>query len=866
MATARSEPAEPSGEFVGRRVGRFHIRSVVGAGGMGEVYLAEDTVLHREVAVKRLSPKLRSDADARRQILKEAQRASALSSPHIASVYDVVEDEDELLLVMEYVEGVSLRHKIRAANGMRLEEFLPIAIETAEALAAAHSRGIAHRDVKPENIMLTAGGRVKVLDFGLARQLRLADESAATVSLDSTTSNYAGTPGYMAPEVLRDEPADARADIFSLGVVFYEMLTGTHPFRSGKAVVTLDRVLHEEPKPLRQAAPACPQELERIVSKMLAKSPAERYPTAADLVVDLRALQRGAAHPTGIGRRARSLGRLVALVFVFLVIATVFPSVHQHWREWLGRPDLPETKNLAVLPFTSDVAGARAYSEGLAETITAKLAQLTDRYPLQVVSASEIRSQKVSTADQARVGLGATLVLEGSVRHSGEMVRITYDLVDARAKRTLRADTITLPASDPFTIEDRVVDSVLRSLELELGAQDRRSLAARGTTEPAAYDLYLQGRGYLQEYQNPENIESAITVFNRSLERDPHYAMADAGLGEAYWYKFQLTHSAEWVSKATEACRRAIPSAAGHACLARVLDSTGQYERAAAEFEQAVRMDPTSDDAYRGLASAYEHLDRYADSEKTYRKAIELRPHYWAGYNWLGTFLFRRGRYAEAITMFAQVTMLAPDSFRGYNNLGAVYVATGQYREAIPVLEKSVRMRPAPDSYSNLGTAYFYQHDYPAAARAYRLALQSDEGSYPLWGNLGDALYWGTTTREESREAYRKAIALADQALKVNPRNPTAASYKALYHAMLGERNAALEWRDKAAALAPQDAEVLFNAALVSEQLGERAAAVAWAAKSVSAGYSRDLLRNSPNLEDLKSSPAFQNLLQGDRK
>jgi serine/threonine-protein kinase len=667
----------------------------------------------------------------------------------------------------------------------------------------------------------------------------------------------------MAPEVLRDEPTDTRADIFSLGVTFYEMLAGQHPFREAKPVVTLDRVLHHDPLPLREAVPA-PKELERIVNKMLAKDPAARYATAADLAVDLRGLQAGRPPAP---RRISTSGRIIAIIAILLIVPPLLSVVGRHWRDWIGRPALPETKNLAVLPFASSDPGTRAYSEGLAETLGAKLVQLTDRYPLQVIPISEVRAQKISSVDQARIGLGATLVLEGAVRQVGQTVRVTYDLVDARAKRTLRADTITLQAHDPFAIEDHVVDSVLRSLQLELSADDRHALARHGTTQPAAYDFYVQGRGYLQEYENPENLDSAITVFQHALERDPQYALAYAGLGEAYWQKYKVTHDVGWMNKAAEACARAVGSAAGHACLGRVLNATGQYEKAAAEFEQAVQMDPTSDDAYRNLATVYEHLGRVADAEKTYRQAIRLRPNYWAGYNWLGTFLFRRSRLDEAIAMFAQVTMLAPDSFRGYNNLGAAYLAMGRYADAVPALQRSVTIRPNSDAYSNLGTALFYRRRFGEAAGAFRQAIQLDAKNYLLWGNLADALYWGTkpasgAARGEAAEAYQTASALATARVNLNARDAAAYSYLGLYQAMLGKAREARAARDRSVVLSRSEPEVLFNAALISSQLGDSAEAVSWIAKTLAAGYSVDLVRNSPNLDKLRSSAAFQQVLQ----
>jgi len=867
MAAAEPQPLSGSQDLTGVCVGRFAIRALLGKGGMGEVYRADDTRLKRPVALKRVSRKLGADPSARQRIFKEAERASALNSPHIAAVYDVLEENGEVFLVMEYVEGSSLRQRLWASGRFPISEFLDLALQCAEALAAAQKKGIVHRDIKPENILITPGGQAKILDFGLAKHLPAPGEEEVTVSGESLQWSLAGTPGYMAPEVLLGGQADHRSDIFALGVVFYEMLTGRHPFGVENRPTTAGSILQLTPAPVRQLAPGVPAELQRIIAKMLAKSPDERYATAADLLADLHALERG--HPFLVSTAprphwARWVGRSIAVVVLLLLALGITPIARQHWKRWFVGADLPEKKNLAVLPFevVGEEPGAHAFAQGLAETLTGKLAQLTDNYPLQVIPPSEVRAQQVGSVEQARIGLGANLVLEGSLRRSGSQVRVTYHLVDSRTRQQLRADTVTAPAGDPFAVEDRVVQSVLRSLDLELGSKDRHALETYGTSEPAAYDYYLRGRGYLMEYQKPENVDSAMELFKRSLERDPKYMLAYAGLGESYWRKYQATHASEWVTRALEACQKAAAEGEGAICLGHLHNETGKYEQAVSEFQRGLDADRTSDDAYRGLAFAYEHLHETEQAEQTYRRAIAVRPQYWAGYNWLGAFLFRQGRFQEAATMFQQVTALAPDSFRGYMNLGGAYTALGRFDQAQPALERSVGLRPSAAAYSNLGTVYFYLRRFADSARAYEQAVQLDARDYALWGNLAESYYWSAGEREKAAAAYRRALQLAEEQLKVNPREASALGQVALDNAMLGNAAAAEQYLQRALALAPADTDLQLKGAVIESSLAHPDRALAFLDKALAAGVSPNVVRNNPSFDELLKTEALQRRLR----
>ncbi len=870
-AQAKVNQAGP--DLTGMTVGRFAIRARLGAGGMGEVYRADDTKLKRTVALKRISPRLRTDERYRQRFLKEAEHASRLSDQRIAGVYDVLEENDETFLVMEYVEGVTLRERL--TGPLSLADSLPVAIQCAEALTAAHEKGVVHRDIKPENIMLTPKGQVKILDFGVAKRLPRPDDDTGPGSTASGGKTLSGTPAYMAPEVLLEESSDQRADIFSLGVVLYEMLAGQHPFRTESFLETSDRILHSTPLPLSQVNPQVPVSLSLLISGMLAKDPAGRPTTAVELLPDLRALEHGEALPVRLPRilRRRAPWKVTAAVVgmtvaILVVLIGTVPSFRERFRRGPRLVEVPQRKHLAVLPFAvvGGTAETAAFSKGLVETLNARLTQLTERHSLQVVPASEVRAQGVTTLEKARREFGVNLVLEGSLQQSGEMVRVTYALVDTGTRRQLRADTITAGVADPFAMEDRVVASVLGNLEIELQPPERQALTAQRTREPAAYGDYLLGRGYLQDYHKAENIESAIDVFNRALKQDPQYALAYAGLGEAYWHKYDLTQDTRWVESALTACQRAsaldAAVAAGHTCLGTVYNGTGKYEQAIEQFRLAAEREPTSDDAFRGLALADEQSGLLKEAEATYRRAIALRPQYWAGYNWMGVFYSRQARYPEAGQMFSRVVALAPDSFVGYRNLGGIMILQGRYAEAIPLLERSVAIRPTARASSNLGTTYFTLRRFAEAARAYEAAVRLDDRDYMMWGNLGDAYHSIPGKETEETDAYRKAIALGDEKLRINARDAILLGYLGSFHSQLKEKGPAMGCLRRGLAIAPGDPEVRYLAAVVHNQLGDSDQALVWLEKALAAGFSPSIARDSPVFDNLRSRPRFQKLFQ----
>jgi tetratricopeptide (TPR) repeat protein len=888
--------------MIGQIVSHYRILEKLGGGGMGVVYKAEDTKLGRSVALKFLPQELARDPKSVERFRREACAASALDHPNICTVHEIGEHEGRPYIAMQLLEGATLKRLIeggahrsgarspegRISPPLKPDRLLDLGIQLADALDAAHSKGIIHRDIKPANIFLTERGQAKVLDFGLAKLVtqreRKKKEAGGSTAADTPltgSGDIVGTIEYMSPEQVRSEELDARTDLFSLGLVLYEVATGQRAFSGDSPGAIIEAILNRTPPPARLFNPDLPPKFEEIVSKAIEKDPALRYQNAADLRADLRRLRRDTESQQGAALRAVSGGRTAwttrlphrrgwpaaALLLVALVVAGLFPPVRREVRRWLGFPTVPQKKNLAVLPFT--VLGgpqeSAAFANGLTETVTARLTQLTEQHNLLVIPAGEVRTQKVRTLDEARQEFGVNLVIEGSLQQAGNMLRASYALVDATTRRQLRADTITAAMADPFAMEDRVVESVLNNLEIELQPREREGLEAHGTSQPSAYEFYLRARGYLQEYQKPENVETAINLFRQALGLDPQYAQAAAGLGEAYWKKYENRKEPGLVEAARQACSHATSLdsklADARICLGTLHNGTGQYEQAVGDFQAALSQEPTRDDAYRGLAAAYQHLGKLGEAEETYQRAINLRPQYWAGYSWLGNFYFLTGRYVKAEQMFKKMVDLAPENYRGYENVGATEYMLGSWAEAEQAYKKSIMLRESSDTYSNLGALYFYQGRYADAARTFEAGVRLSPKDPFVRGNLADAYRWIPGEAKKARESYRQAIELGEQELQVNPRDAEIVANLALWRAKSGSPAEAVRNIERAFALAPADPRYMYCGAVVYKLAGNRSRALEWLKKSVAHGYLVQEIRADPEMRDLHDNPAFQSIV-----
>ena len=827
-----------SAPTVGQVLGHYRIVEQIGAGGMGVVFRARDEQLDRDVALKILPNLSLLSEPARRQFRREALSLAKITDPCVAMAFDFGHDNGIDYLVTEFVPGLTLEGKL------------------------AHREGVIHRDLKPSNVKVTPEGRLKILDFGLAYLLKAETEMAATAPLTDTFSD-AGTVPYMAPEQIKGQKPDARADVWSAGAVLYEMSTGKRPFGDLVGTQLIAAIIEQTPVPPRDVNPKISDGLERVIFRALQKDPKERYQSAGDLRIDLANLATGTMpiHP----RPAPSVkwGRWVlALVAIALIGAGIWWKLHP------SGPSAPEGRMMAVLPFES-VANdppTNALGLGLTQTVTAKLVQAVDGGHLQLVSTRELIAHGVRTSDQARREFGTDLVLEGSLQQDGSRIRITWSLVDPRTHGQIAANTITGNADDIFGLQDSLFTEVLEKLPLAVDPGRQQSLRGRPDTKPAAYDFYLRGRGYLEDYQHPDNIESAIVQFERAIAIDKNYAPAYAAMGLAYNAGFQwMNRGKDWIEKARAQCERALAItpqlAEGHTCLGNVYFSTGRYEEAVQQFQRSLDLDHNSDETLGLLAAAYQKQGKTSAAEEAYRKAISLRPNYWGVYSAFGTFYYNQARYADAAGLFKNAIQLAPLNYSGYSNLGAMYLLLGRYNEAVEALKQSMALRPTPAASGNLGAAYFYMRRYQDSADSLQQALRIDDKDWLNWGNLGDTLYQIPKRRPEAMSAYRKAIELARPRLEVNPKDSFTLAFTADYYAMLDDKRQALEQLGRALDIASTDPDVLFRAAILHNHFGDTGKTLDFLGKSVAAGYSRNVIRDTPDFDYLRNDPRFQALL-----
>jgi serine/threonine protein kinase/tetratricopeptide (TPR) repeat protein len=866
LSTAQ-DPTEDLSATVKVVSNRFLLGKRLGAGGMGEVYEAEDSLLQRRVALKRVAPKLRNDPDYRRRLLMEARRASSLNHHNIAQIYDIVEDGEEAFLVMEYVAGESLR--CRMARPWNREDIVRIATQCAEALDAAHKEHILHGDIKPENIMFTPEEDIKILDFGLAKNLPVAGTINNAETWETAGLTFQGTPGYVAPEILKGWAADARADIFSLGVVLYEIWAGVNPFKADALAETIDRILHLQPEPLITAGSQENQELQGVVQHMLAKDPARRYANAGELLRDLRSISERELHGT---RKKHSLlfwsGLSVAgmVVLVSMLSLSKNANLLRRTRDSLLSTGVPAKMELAVLPVSVEGGDPEtiAFAHGLIDTLTGRLGQLNEQRSLEVIPASEIAAKGVDDIEKAHQEFGANVVLRVNIHRSGNLLRVSPVLLDARTHRQLRARVITDSMANPFALEDRVADVVVQELGLDLAPQEEQVLQLRGTEKADAYQFYLQAIGYLRQIEKTENIDTSIMLFQRALEKDSGFGLAYAGLGEAYWAKYEQLKDAKWINEAIDMCKRALAAgnagADGDICLGVLFAGQGKYEEAVRYYQEALEIDKSSELTYAGLAAAYEGLGHQKEAEEALQRLLRMPASARSGYNRLGGFYHRQGRDLEAVEMFKNYIALAPDAFVGYYNLGAIYVSLGRYMEAIEELDRSINIRPTAEAYTNLGTAYFDLGQYDRATTAFEQAVKIDDRRYDYWGNLGDAYYWSGGGQARASQVYRTAIALAEDSLKVNPHDAYTNLYIAEYYAMLGEHEPAMNHLQKSQQNGGHGAEFKFNTAIIFAQLGDSDKSLEALQDALAEGYPAGQIDVTPNFARLRTNSRFREL------
>jgi serine/threonine protein kinase/Tfp pilus assembly protein PilF len=726
--------------LLGQHLGRYRVDAVAGVGGMGVVYLACDERLGRKVALKLLPQSMVAKETELRRLRREARTASALNHPNIVTIHEIGEVDSIHYVATEFIEGTTLRERM-TKGPIPPNEALDIATQVASALCAAHRAGIVHRDIKPENIMLRPDGYVKVLDFGIAKVTQQETLGTTTVlgsQLATQQSLALGTRRYMSPEQAMAQQVDARSDIWALGVVLYEMVTGHEPFIGDTSGEVMTSILEKEPPPLTSYNKQTPAKLQQIISKTLRKDRSERYQGAAEMLEALKNLRRELELKAELERSTapswlRWTRSPITLILVLLVSALAL-ALPFYWHRNLTT-NLPPEKSIAVLPFenASNDSNTEYLSEGISEALINSLSELQQ---LRVIARPTAFRYKLKDVDPREVGrqLGVAAVLTGKVRQMQDALNVQVDLVDAVTGAQIWGAGYDRKIADLVAVKQAIAQEVAAKLKLKLSSEEQRQLIKRDTTNAEAYQFYLRGR-YFWNKRTSDGIKQAIEHFQQSIEHDPNFALGYVGLADSYtgltFYNFAAPHEA--MPKAKESAIKAL------------------------------KLDNTLAEAHASLGHILMNYDwNRSAAEREFKRSIELKSDYATAHQWYAIhYLTATGRFEEAVQEMKKALELEPASLVMNTFMGETFYFAGRYDEAIDQCRRTIQMDPNfAVAHWHLGLAYEQKQAFDAAIEEFKSAISLSGGSPLMKAALGRA-YAESHKKNEANEMLNELNELA---------------------------------------------------------------------------------------------------------
>lgn len=866
-------------DLTGKRLKHYFVESKVNEGGMGEVYKAIDKNLNRIVAIKVINQKL-DDKNSIERFKQEAYMASQLDHHNICTIIEIDQNDDGFYyIVMIWNDGQSLSEMIKNKN-LTINDSVNYMRQCFLGLSAAHKKGILHLDIKPANLMVNSEGNLKIVDFGLSR----LDRELPAFELEE----FYGTAAYMSPEQSFGKQVDNRSDIWSAGVVLYECLTGEVPFKGDYEEAIMYSIINEEPVKPRLINPDIPEYLENIVLKCIEKDPDKRYPCCEEVIKDidsflsgdyLKKIETETSDRKGINiesvieksflkRFSKAQLLIFSLATFFLIFLLLFLFTN-YFDSKSGDLSNGEYKRVAILKFDFIDAkeGDEVFSKGFTYNLADNLAQFQNygKY-LSIISPNEIFENNVTTISAARNKFNANIAVSGTFIRKGQDIQLTLRLYD-KDMITQKTRIITEPDTRKSVLQDSAFTIVADMLGIDYASASKAAkILPPPTLSEKAYELYIKGLANLGRYEKIENINKAISLFEEAIQNDQAYALAYAGLSEAYWYRYDITSDTSDARLAEMNSMVAIKLAPDYHQTLLAMGNTytqrGKFNEAIEVYSKILRVNPSNSKALLKIAIAYENANQFDLAEKNYKRAIMYDSLEWSKYNNLGAFYRNVGQYEKAIEMFKKVIELSRDNDRGYNNVAGVYILLHKFNDALYYIEKALKINDKnPDTYNNRAATYFLSNKYKEAAEDYERALKLEKPSFYYYGNLAEVFHF-LNNKDKEIEHLKNAIKLAEEAININPNNSIALASLSNYYSMLGQKQKSDENINKAIALSPNTPQILLKAAISKEILGERDLALEYLKKFIKAkGQKNDILL-SKRLTNIREDPRFKEIIK----
>jgi serine/threonine-protein kinase len=870
--------------MIGQTVSHYKILGKLGEGGMGVVYKAQDTKLKRMVALKFLPKDLIASQDSKKRFKREAEAVALLNHPNIITIHEIDEHQGRSYMVMEYVEGETLKQKIEKSREIpcdlkKIREMVIIAIQICRGLLKAHQANIIHRDIKPANILINEDDQVKIMDFGLAK---LTD--ASKITRDTSTL---GTVHYMSPEQIESSEIDIRADIWSFGAVLYELITGRVPFMENYLQALFFSIMNEQHQPISELCSLVPPELETLINHCLEKDPDKRYPDLTEVLGELKAIkkklesQTQAAKIIKIKYRRQVFRKLTKIaaplaVLLLVILFTLIPNPgRQALKNWLFLEKIPEKKYLAALPLVNPDKEPlqQAYANGTTARLIDKLTGLEQFHKqFWVVPISELRQYKITSVKKAIKSVYVTLVLTGSLKLDGDKIIHEFNLVDASNRKTLRTSSLTNHITNLSGLQDGMIKNITEMLDLQLSPAAENTLFAGGTSMPGAYQLYLQGLGFLQESENKNSIGQSIEMFKQALEQDNSYDEAHASLGKACLFMYRLTKEKNWLEKAKANCNRALEInkrlLSVYLTRGYIQREQGNHQAALNYFQHAEDLNTEYYPAILEKAQTYYFdLGENKKAEEAFKQAIGVRENYWQGHKFLAYFYWRASRLPEAEREMLRVIDLNPADLWTYKALFGIYIqrtdeiSTRKTRE---IFEKAKQFGADGELYSNMATNLYYQKQYTEAMDMYLKAIElagDSPWTFRIWGNLADSYQMIGGNNQKAEQAYREAVRLVREKLSEKPADAPVRASLALYLAKLNTLSQASLEINRALKRNPNDLDVIKKSIIVFELCGKRKRALDCLGEFIKRHGALGELTRNPFLTGLHRDPAYRKLV-----